>query len=459
MEETITMTEILARIVRSWKSILITALAVAVLLGGFQAYRVNKQVSSPDNTTEAIEARYQAALETYKTEKDNLTKSLEDNQAALTSKEEYAADSLLMAIDPYNEYTTSIIVGFTDINGDGAVQGVSQYQQTGANYLVETIRGQYVAMWQNMNLPEDLELPAFAAIDSKYLSEVLSVENMTGGLLSIRAVGTTATDTEALATAVYRYLQGHQSAIASSSFAHTLTLVNQTTKNMVDESLVTKHTTLETEIQSLNDTIKSLESQLEELKEPTKENAVGSGDMIKGALKYAVLGVILGIILACFWVCCLCVFGNRVGSTRQLERVIDACFLGSLAIPKTVMDIIANRLAGERSWRDCSQSKRYVCQRVKALNSDAGPVLIVSTLIGKSAVESTSTLSMALQDEGYQVSILLDAIHNPDVVKALDATSGVVLAEMLDKSDLVAVQDLTSQVRTAGKTVLGFVMI
>ena len=54
MEESITMTEILAKIIRSWKKVCLIALIVAALLGAFQAYRMISQARSPENTPAAI---------------------------------------------------------------------------------------------------------------------------------------------------------------------------------------------------------------------------------------------------------------------------------------------------------------------------------------------------------------------------------------------------------------------
>lgn len=458
MEESITLNEILAKIIRYWKQVCVVSVIIAVLLGGFQTYRMITLLNSPENTPEAIEARYQAALEAYELQKHNLETNLETQEEALAAKKEYTQDSILMSIDPYNEYVTSIVLAFTNISGEGAVQGASQYQQTGADYLVQTIRSQYVVLWQSMDLTKDLKIEQYEQVQEKYLSEVVSVTNLDGGLLSIRAVGNTANETEQLASAVYQYFVDHQTTIAQSSYAHNISLVSRSTKNLVDDTLVTKHQTLETEIQSLEDTIENLNTQLDGLIEPQKETGVSTSTIIKSALKYAVLGAALGIILACFWICCLCVFGSRISSSRQAEQLYQIPFLGSLKIPHNVMERFAASLANERVWRNKDQAIVYLSQQIKSRYQQSGEILVLSTLSSKQ-VKEVEALKAALTSGGYTLSVVLDATHNPDSVQAIRKSDAVILAESLDTTRMWEMKDLVSQINSAGKEPLGFVVL
>ena len=93
MEESITLNEIFAKIIRYWKQVCVVTVIIAVLLGGFQTYRMITLLNSPENTPEAIEARYQAALEDYEVQKYNLETNLETQEEALAAKKEYTQDT------------------------------------------------------------------------------------------------------------------------------------------------------------------------------------------------------------------------------------------------------------------------------------------------------------------------------------------------------------------------------
>ena len=119
-EETISLQELLAAMIRAWKGILVTMLVFALLLGGYQAYRQVSLARDPENSPEKIEERYQTALEEYETETDRLQRTLGEQKALLPSKEEYLEKGLLFQIDPYDEYVTNIIFTFSDIKDESA---------------------------------------------------------------------------------------------------------------------------------------------------------------------------------------------------------------------------------------------------------------------------------------------------------------------------------------------------
>lgn len=458
MEETITMTEILSRIVRSWKKLWAAALAVAVLLGGFQAYRMVSQAKSPSNSPDAIEARYQAAMESYTLQKEILEKDLAVKEQSLASKQEYAENSLLMAIDPYNVYTTSIIFAFTNISGDGVIQGVSQYQ-TDASYLVQTIRSQYIKLWETLGFPEELGHSCFAGIETKYLAEVVSVQDLDGGLCAIRVGGSNASETQELAEAIYQYFLDHRAIIAASSYPHELTIVSESTKNRVDDTLIAKHEALSSELKSLEDIIGSLQTQLNGLSEPQRETGFAASTIIKSVLKYVVLGAVLGVVLTCFWICCMCVFGTRISSSYQLERLADLRFLGSLKTSRNVLDRFANHIISERAWTNQEQAGAYLTERVKTLCPSGGQLLVLSTLPPKTAEKAAAALTELLSNRGYTVKTVLDASHCAETVQAVQESNMILLAESVDVSRMSAVQDVATQVREAGKQFIGFVMI
>ena len=64
-----------------------------------------------------------------------------------------------------------------------------------------------------------------------------------------------------------------------------------------------------------------------------------------------------------------------------------------------------------------------------------------------------------LSKDGYAVTPVLDAVHNPKAVEALQACAAVVLVEMPGRSSLTAIRNSAAQVENAGKSVLGVVTI
>ena len=456
MDSTISLTDMLAVVIQKWKGICGALLAFALLLGGYQAYKQVSLANDPENSPEKIEERYQTALEDYETQKENLQKTLENQERSLESKEEYLEKSILLQIDPYDKYVANIVFTFSDI--DESAQ-LFRYPNTAADYLPKKIRSQYIELWKSMDVPKDIGIPKYADMEWKYLSEIVSVSSLEGELVSIQAVGSTASDAEALAGAVYDYFEVHRDVIAAGSAQHSFALVNRTTKNVIDEDLNTKRENLENEIETLKTSIEDSEKAIEDLKEPEREEGYSTKTIIKAVAKYAVLGAAAGVFLACLFICCWWIFANRAANSFQLEQLAGAPFLGSLRIPGSPAERLAAAVMGERSWKDAGQAEAYISQQAKAGFPKDGTVMLLSTLPEKLAGAGMDGLAKALSKDGYAVTPVLDAVHNPKAVEALQACAAVVLVEMPGRSSLTAIRNSAAQVENAGKSVLGVVTI
>lgn len=456
MDSTISLTELLAAMIRKWKGIFTSLLIFALLLGGYQAHKQISLANNPENSPEKIEERYQAALEDYEVQKENLQKTLESQEKSLESKEEYLEKSILIQIDPYDKYVATIVFSFTDI--DESAQ-LFRYPNTAADYLPKKIRSQYIELWNSMDIPKDIGIAKYADVEWKYLSEIVSVSSLEGELVSIQAVGSKASDAEALAGAVYDYFETHRNVIAAGSAQHSFALVNRTTKNVIDEALETKRESLETELESLKTSIEDSRKAVEDLEEPKREEGYSKTVIVKAVVKYAVLGAAAGVFLACLCICCWWIFANRAANSFQMERLVGAPFLGSLRISGNPAERLAMAVMGERSWKNKEQAEAYISQQAKAAFPRDGAVLLLSTLPEKLAGAGMDSLVKVLSKDGYTVTPVMDAVHNPTAVEALQVCAAVVFVEMPGKSSLMAICNSAAQVENAQKSFLGIVTI
>lgn len=454
MELTTSLSELLAAMIRAWKGICATLLVFALLLGGYQSYRQISRARSPENSPEKIEERYQTALEEYETTKEDLQESLENQEKSLASKEEYLENSLLLQIDPYDKYVTNIVFTFTDI--DESAQ-LFRYPNTAADYLPKKIRSQYLELWKSMDLSKDIGLPRYAGIQSKYLSEIVSVSSLDGELVSIEAAGTAPSETEELADALYNYFEAHREVISRSSAQHNFALVNRTTKNVIDEDLNTKRENLETEIENLKKSIEDTKESIEALAEPKRDE--GYSTIVKSVVKYAVLGAVMGVFLGCLFVCCKWLFTGRASNSFQLEQVVNAPFLGSLCIPATLAARLSAAVMGERTWRDRDQAAAYIRQQIKANRPADGKLLLFSTLPEKTAGVGMEELKSILSGDGYEVSAVMDVTHNPLAVEAVQTGTATVFVEMAGLSSILAIHNFAAQLESKKIPVLGVISI
>lgn len=457
MEENITLSELLAAVIRAWKKVIAAALVLALLLGGFQAYRLISLSRAPENFPEAIETRYQDAMKSYNIQRENLEISIQDKQSELESEQEYIDNSLLMKLDPYNVYVTYIQLAVSDLDESAFLQ-VFRQQDTPIDYLISKIQNQYLEIWQILDLADTLELPQGPKAESKYLQEVVTLECAEGSLLKITGYGTTAMESERLADAAYNCLLDHQEAIIDGSYPHRFSVVNKTTKSIVDLSLRDSQKSHFTSVETLTTNLGALQKQLDELSEPEREAGFSAAVIVKSIIKYMILGLAAGAFLACFCIFVMTIFSSRVASSFQLERLLSAPYLGAGTVPGRI-ERLANSVVGERTWKDSERAVSYVVEQIKALFPAGSTILILTTLPEGRMGKSVSVLQPAITAAGYSVHIVCDAAHNPMTAEDILRYEQIILAETVKYSSLIEIKGVQDQIRLYKKAPAGFVLV
>lgn len=451
------LTELLALCVRKGRALLAAGLAFAVLLGGWQLQKLLKVSRGPEYSEEKIEERYQDAMREYEKKVEELENSIEDEEKALADKQEYLNNSLLMKLDPYNVYETSIYFGFSDI--DEAAWAQVHYSNTSLDFVYSKIRSQYVVYWNGMDLPASLNAAGYSGIQDKYMRELLSVSEQDGGMLRIRAVGSSAAETEKVADALYQRFVDLQPTAAQNSYGHSFVLLKRITKSTIDTDLENSQRSNQDDIDSRQTTIEDLQKQLEELKEPDRNEGYSRSTIIKGTAKYAVVGAVGGVAAACFAILLYAVMAGVLISSQQMERQLGVTCLGVIKGKAGVFDRWADILSGERRWKDREQAVSYAVRKLETTTAPDSKLLLAIAMHTGKPGDSAEAFKKGLTEHGYQVSCVYDAVHDPAFMDAVKGCDGVVLLEAQWASRLANVADILKLAKAMEKPVQGFVLM
>lgn len=457
MKDTVTLKELLAIVVRRGRFVLTLALVFAVLMGGVQMFRQVSASRQENNSPEKIEERYQEALEDYQIEKENLEKELSDAQRKLDSQQEYNEESLLMRLDPYNKYVTTINLAVTDVEEE-AFHQVFQVETTPVEYLISKIQSQYLVYWNSLDLETVLDNCTYAGAKDKYLREMVSLSKMDGGGLTLEAYGESEQDSKLLAQSAYACLQEGQATISAASYSHTFALISQVTKDQVDESLVTTQERNLENAKSYEENVESLTQQLKDLKEPAREEGYAISTMIKATLKWTVLGIALGIVLGIVVAMVEYLFQNRVETSREMEQFLSVPLMGIVSHRKGSCNIWADKILGERIWSDEAQAGAYLKESIQAYLPNNGNVALLSTLPVKKEDPAIQEVVSALTGHGMTVRFVGDAGHCGAAMAAVQGCTYVILAERCGTSNWVDIETLTELTKRMEKPIVGFVM-
>lgn len=409
MAETMNMKELFALLVRRCRVILLTALIFAVLLGGLQAFRTSRNTSADNDMTaeEKVASQY-ADLAV-------LRQQLDTTKAKVASLQEYVAHAPLMDIDPYQVYTTTMLIGLTPAENGSAASTSKEYSD-----------GAVCAAWlAGTDMHKLAAGTSFAETENLYLQDLFTAKALSGGVLSLCTYSTSQEMAEELADMLYQGL--HQQFSGENSFMPTVNAVlSSATLCETNTEIADKQDKIYKELTTAKESLTTLTSKVksQELALPYDDETPSP---VKSGVKYAILGFVVGALLACLWILIKAIFSGRIETPTQLESVGGAPYWGTLDVPKRRADRWADSILGETLWADRNAAVAHMVDRASACDSASAGITILSSLPDQPG--GLDAFVAALQEKNYNVSVIMDAVSDPAVFARLKEDGVVLVAE------------------------------
>lgn len=458
MKEPISIKEILAVVIKRGMAIVCVALVFAMLLGGLKGFQQLRTVRSAANTQQEVDARNEAALEDYRAQYDLAQSMLEKTQYKLEKLQEYNEESLLMQIDPYNKYRSYAILALTEVEED-AFQQVYQQEGIPVDYIMTKILNQYMVYWKHLDLLKELENNPYPDINEKYIREIANVSKTDGATITIYVNAPTPEEASALCQAIYEnLLQAHET-IQEATYAHELTLISSGTKFEVDYSIEEKQLGNLEQEDDYKQEILQLEAARDKLKKPSVESVQTMGSVVTAAVKWAVIGGVLGFLLSCVCVWLWYILRDGVETSRQAEAILGVPFLGSVAARGGIFNRLANWLVEERRWKDQEQAAAYIAERMKSCQEGTGKIALVSTTRVSEEDAGIQLLLNTMTQLGHAVVYTNEAESNPKALAAIREYGLVIQVERLGVSNRNAMLHIAGVAKQLDAAVLGFVTV
>ena len=457
MREPISLKEILAALIRKGTFLLWMALILGVLLGGYKFLQLRAEAGKPENAPEKIEQRREAAQAEWQDKKEQLEKELEKAKKDLELQEEYCENSILMQVNPYDTAKCTIILSITGL--EIPPEEGTDSAENRASRMVAKIQEQYMLYWNSADLQVELAKHGYPEIEEKYHRESVRIEISGGGTLSVISLGKDAETAEKLAQAAYACMRELHPRVEAGAYAHDLTLFHSNTKMVVSSEIESRQEKARELCKTYAGEIGKLEQKLKALGQPAQVPGYTLGEILKSTVIWVVLGVAGGIFLGCAWVLIMLMMRTRAESSRQMEKMLQLPFLGSLAKRGDLFNRVACALLGERTWKNPQLAAAYITENLKALPAGEKTLVILSTLPEKKvgqALENARTAAAGAFETVYTVS---DAERNPETVRVLSQCGRVLVAERTGVSDAGEVLAMMDTAKRLGATVEGFITL
>jgi len=445
-EQEIDLKDLMFAVLRKWKPMILVGVIFALLLGGYKGFTTYKSGTSASAVEEAAE-KYSEELLDYEETLAKLEKEIANLTAEIDAQEEYLENSVWLQISPYDVCEARADVYVTT---DYTIMPGMQYQNVDPT---ETILQAYESLLTSVK--EDVALEV--GMEPRYLDELVSVSK-TGRILTINVKHVNKEDAQAILNSMIAWLDKLNPQVASAIGEHTVSIVNSSVGSGVDLAHAEALKAEEEKKADLEACLEAKETELEELVEPEK-NEFGMGTVVKSAVKFAVLGGVLGVFIVVFGVCVMFLMSDKVYSSKELKNRSGLKVLGALPgkTCKCPIDRWLNELEGRVFENDETVRNGLIAQNVRNCIGDRKKILVAGS-VDAACMEA---LALAIGAELPEIKVVSggNMLKDVDTLKKLPECDGVILVEECGVSKYADIALEIEKVKDLEKSVVGCVVI
>lgn len=434
-EQEIDLKELMFAVFHKWRPILICAVLLAVLLGGYKAVSSFRGQSDAEAVREARE-NYEREMEVYDRNVETCEREIDNLTRDIASQQEYVESSILMNMSPYDVWEAKadfFVKTDYEIMPDMVYQNVD---------LTRTVLQAYRSALTDGNLLE--EVAKKSQVDSRYLQELITIttgqdettsQDKKNNLLTIQVRHNEEAKAQELLDSIVGGIDQYQKQIRSSIGNHTITMVGTSTTSMVDLGLADQQSRERERLERLKAGLDTREKELDALAEPAQV-VTSTNAAVKSGMKYGLIGGVLGAFAVIFFVCVAFVMSDRVYSAKELKYRFKVKILGTLPGPEAGkagrIDAWLNRLEGRAGDKDEDHEYGLIAANIRNYMDGSQALLVTGGAAGERVSRVAAELSSRLS--GIKVIAGGNLLHDAECLKKLPQCDGIVLVEECRKS-------------------------
>lgn len=450
VESVISVKDLFAELIRKLWLIIICIIVFAVALGGYKYVQSVQSQKNEETTIEELSEEDEEAVLEYVAKVQ-----------AYESAKEYCENSILFTFNPYNVYQTELqyIIG-----GDVAEDDLPTVRAGYADYVLFGRLASDIA--ENNEEYDATALKDIISTDSYIREQDPSLKTV-----RIMIYAKDEEQNEELVSAVKEQMEAYSKEIKETIGAHEFTLLDENTISVIRTDATNNKNTYENSRDALEEEVKSLESQLstiqlsyarevlgEEVIEDIESNEQGIS--MKSILKYAILGGVLGCILAICIIAVLYIFSGSVKTVDETGVVFGIRKLAALSVKeKNWCEKFSNKLFYRNSINPSEVETDILFAKLNDLCASEAIKEIV--FVGETEAEATKQIS-ALIDKLKKHNILVKRVsnitNNPEDFSVSSKSGNVVLVETLGKSKSKTIFDTMKVCKECDIDVLGYIV-
>ena len=466
-EETeINLVSLFASLLRSWKTLLIWGIIFCLLGAAFQAYRTQKDDEAYEKSyAEYIRqlSNYNEAVNAYEREREAVQTDIEDIYS-------YIEQSVLLKINPYKEaYATADLLFDED---DDAYSLILGDKLSVKNEKSDRLVGIYTSFLDNgisyQEIAEDY------GTEDRFIRELVGyVQVPENGNLRIFVRHTNQENAGVILDYVLDKIAEQKESAAGEMPEHNYTVINKAVRERVDTQLITQveelraGTSVVRNVNSLyskqlalvddfNTRIETIDTKLEELVEPRSVEE----DTERGILKFALLGLVGGIILGAILRLLRLMLGGKLLDRQPLMLRFGLRLLA--AFPhggRSVFNRIADRLLVAETGLSQEEVHTVAINSIHRLTENKKSNILIAA--GREMKEDACRAlrdGLAEKDPTDTYQLVPAFGNNLHTQQALEACDYVVMLAQIGKTRQGSIGHIMNITEQYGKPVMGVIL-
>lgn len=479
-QEEINLMDLIFYCMEKWRWIVVFMVILAIAAGAYK-YR---------GTVQENQAKEEAARALSEEDSDddvNIVKvdmqsvafyeqAIAENTAALDKQKEYLDKSAVMAMDSYHvatgtlsyyiegsEHLDSLLAAFSAYVSDGRL--AEKLNDVDSDISVEDLR--YLISFKN----------SFDAIYKVEDNQTLTVSAPENTVFQIVIRMPDDSSCNNYLKAANEAIAAYSSRLHSELGEHKLNLLASTQSEMMDSDIKTYQDNTRTAYLTAVRNLQALRTELETLmntaeipEEPDETGAVVLANPKTSAIKYALVGLVLGAFVVCFVLMLLYMMGGKLQNTDNFNMEYGMPLLGVVrdtGRKKKLFGFIDNWVFRLREGSYASigfeeqikmaASNVHAAIARKSSEGDLKRIMLAGTMPEKDAAALCTQLSKELQ--GVSLSPYMQIVYQSSALKELENYDGILFLEKKGASASSMIQQERKAASDRNVTVLGAVVL
>lgn len=464
-EKEINLKRLFYKALKNWRVAAVAALVGAVVIGGTKCAVEMVKISDPEEVAER-QIEYEGELALYHQEGEVIRKTIESIEDSIVQQTDYNENSVLMEIDPYNEWNGSIDFY---VETDWQIMPELSYQnQNPANQIVRV----YSTYISNGELYQYVIDRLDTTMEIRYLREVMGGSaDASNFLIHFTVRGKTQEECQKLLTLIEEGMRAKLPEITESVGEFKLLTTNNSTYSQINYGLEQSQKNNLQAITDLNTSLNATKfDQLEwerdekEIKKPVIEKR----DAVKAGIKMA---IIAGVILV-FVVCLFYGVGYIISKFVQdrdefddwgvyvaelprsykkkpfawVDRLIGKWFLGNVNVNEYEIRLSA-------AAKQMSEAAKLSCEGAET------KLALVSDMSEEELAALAKDMQKVKNVSGVKFTVAGNPLLSAGAIESILASDGVILVAKQEYSERETVYQMKAQVEELKKQLSAVVLM